>query len=103
MALLKLDKLTRRFGGLTATKDVSLAIEPGQLFGLIGPNGAGKTTLFNAMTGFGPADSGTVRFDGTAVERLAPHRIARLGMVRTFQSIRMLGGLIGVSARAANR
>ncbi|HAO99915.1 MAG TPA: high-affinity branched-chain amino acid ABC transporter ATP-binding protein LivG [Fibrobacteres bacterium] len=93
MALLKLDKLTRRFGGLTATKDVSLAIEPGQLFGLIGPNGAGKTTLFNLITGVYAPSEGSIEFEGTTISGFAPHLIASLGISRTFQNIRLFGSL----------
>jgi len=92
-ALLEVRGVSKAFGGVSANADVSFVVPKGTVTALIGPNGAGKTTLFNAMTGFGPPDSGTVRFDGVEVQRLAPHRIARLGMVRTFQSIRMLGEL----------
>jgi ABC-type multidrug transport system ATPase subunit len=62
MSLLQVKKLTMRFGGLTAVKDLSLTIEPGQIFSLIGPNGAGKTTAFNAITGIYPPTEGTVQF-----------------------------------------
>lgn len=91
--LLSVRNVSKSFGGVAATTDVSFDVAAGTVTALIGPNGAGKTTLFNAMTGFGPPDSGTVHFAGQAVHRLAPHRVARLGMVRTFQSIRMLAGL----------
>ncbi|MFT3855327.1 MAG: ABC transporter ATP-binding protein [Ilumatobacteraceae bacterium] len=92
-SLLVVDRVCKSFGGVHANTDVSFSVRRGTVAALIGPNGAGKTTLFNAMTGFGRADSGTVRFDGRAVQHRAAHRIARLGMVRTFQSIKMLGGL----------
>jgi branched-chain amino acid transport system ATP-binding protein len=85
--------LSKSFGGVTALKDVTLKIPAGTVTGLIGPNGAGKTTLFNTMTGFLPPDSGEVWFRGRRVERLRPYRIARLGMIRTFQSIRMFEGM----------
>ena len=85
--------LSKSFGGVKALKDVSLKIAAGAVTGLIGPNGAGKTTLFNAMTGFLPPDKGEVWFRGKRVDRLPPYRIARLGMIRTFQSIRMFEGL----------
>ena len=92
-ALLVVDQVCKSFGGVRANTDVSFSVHRGTVAALIGPNGAGKTTLFNAMTGFGRADSGTVTFDGHHVQHKAAHRISRLGMVRTFQSIKMLSGL----------
>jgi branched-chain amino acid transport system ATP-binding protein len=91
--LLVVDRVCKSFGGVQANTDVSFTVQPGSVASLIGPNGAGKTTLFNAMTGFGRADSGSVMFAGRPVQRMKAHRIARLGMVRTFQSIKMLAGL----------
>jgi branched-chain amino acid transport system ATP-binding protein len=85
--------VTKFFGGVVALKDVSLMVEAGGITGLIGPNGAGKTTLFNCMTGFLPPDSGEVVFEAKRVHRMRPYRVARLGMIRTFQSIRMFEGL----------
>jgi branched-chain amino acid transport system ATP-binding protein len=83
----------KSFGGVVALKDVSLSVPSGEITGLIGPNGAGKTTLFNCMTGFLPPDSGEVLFENKRVHRMRPYKVARLGMVRTFQSIRMFEGL----------
>ena len=85
--------VTKSFGGVKALTDVSMNVAAGAITGLIGPNGAGKTTLFNCMTGFLPPDSGQVIFEGRRVHRMAPYRVARLGMIRTFQSIRMFEGL----------
>jgi branched-chain amino acid transport system ATP-binding protein len=85
--------VTKSFGGVHANADVSFDVLPGSVTALIGPNGAGKTTLFNAMTGFGRPDAGTVTFAGRPIHRLPPHRVARLGLARTFQSIRMLDDL----------
>jgi branched-chain amino acid transport system ATP-binding protein len=92
-ALLKIDKVTRRFGGLTAVKDVSFSVEPGQLFGLIGPNGAGKTTLFNLITGVYRPDEGNIVLGESRVSGLPPHRITGSGIARTFQNIRLFGSL----------
>jgi branched-chain amino acid transport system ATP-binding protein len=91
--LLVVDQVSKSFGGVSANTDISFSVRPGSVASLIGPNGAGKTTLFNAMTGFGRADSGTVTFQGRQVHQMPAHRISRLGMVRTFQSIKMLAGL----------
>jgi len=85
--------LTRRFGGLIAVNDVSFDVREGEIFGLIGPNGAGKTTLFNLMTGLTPPSSGTLTYRGQKVTGLAPHRVAALGMSRTFQNIRLFRAL----------
>jgi len=90
-ALLEIDGVTVRFGGLTAVDDVSLAVAPGEICALIGPNGAGKTTLFNAVSGNAPVSQGEIRFKGEAIHRLAPHQIAAKGVRRTFQN----GGLFG--------
>jgi branched-chain amino acid transport system ATP-binding protein len=78
-----------RFGGLAALTNVSFQVAPGEIVGLIGPNGAGKTTLFNAISGLIPLTGGTVRLDGRDVAGLPAHRIARLGVGRTFQSPRL--------------
>ncbi len=93
MALLKLDKLTRRFGGLTAVKNISLEINPGHLFGLIGPNGAGKTTLFNLITGVYAPSEGVIEFDGRSIGGLKPNEIALVGISRTFQNIRLFNSM----------
>jgi len=84
--LLSVRNMTKRFGGLTAVKDVSFDVVPGEFLGIAGPNGSGKSTLFNVMTRipFGPS-AGEVTFDGHRIERLAPHKIAALGLARTFQ------------------
>ncbi|HEV8675817.1 MAG TPA: ABC transporter ATP-binding protein [Methylomirabilota bacterium] len=82
-----------RFGGLTALTGVSLRVASGEIVGLIGPNGAGKTTLFNVVTGLVRPTRGTVRFRGTPITRLPPFRIARLGVARTFQLVRILPAL----------
>ena len=81
------------FGGVAALDGCSLAIQKGSVTGLIGPNGAGKTTLLNLITGLVRPDAGSVIFDGHDIAALPMHRIASLGLVRTFQIVRELGGL----------
>ena len=92
-ALLETRGLTKRFGGLLATGGVDLAIEPGEIRGLIGPNGAGKTTLVNLIAGLYPPDAGDIRLDGQSLAGLAPHQIARRGLVRSFQVSRLFGNM----------
>ncbi len=87
--MLHVDHLTKRFAGLVALDDVSFHAGQGEIIGLIGPNGAGKTTLFNLLTGVIRPTAGGVRFDGNELTVLAPFRIARLGISRTFQNIRV--------------
>jgi branched-chain amino acid transport system ATP-binding protein len=82
-----------RFGGLAALTGFSLALRPRELVGLIGPNGAGKTTAFNVLTGVYRPSAGEVRIGGVLANGLRPHRIAALGVARTFQNIRLFGGL----------
>jgi branched-chain amino acid transport system ATP-binding protein len=87
MPLLKVDRVTKRFGGLEAVKDVSFEVEEGQIFAIIGPNGAGKTTLFNLFTGLLSFTAGSVHFKDHELRNLPPHQITRLGICRTFQNI----------------
>jgi branched-chain amino acid transport system ATP-binding protein len=88
-ALLETRNLTRHFGGLRAIGDISLSVNRGEILGVIGPNGAGKTTFFNLLTGIYPPSSGDILLDGHSIAGLSPSRIARLGMARTFQNIRL--------------
>ena len=90
MTLLSLEAVTRSFGGLKAVDDVSLVVEPGHITGLIGPNGAGKTTVVNLITGMLSLSAGRIMFNGQDISRLEPHRVARSGIARTFQNIRLL-------------
>jgi branched-chain amino acid transport system ATP-binding protein len=92
-AFFRAEGLTKRFGGLSAVEDFSLELAAGEIVGLIGPNGAGKTTVFNLITGLDEADSGSVYFEREFITGRAAHRIARLGIARTFQNIRLLGHL----------
>ncbi|SNR33309.1 ABC transporter ATP-binding protein [Blastococcus mobilis] len=87
------DGVTRTFGGLTAVSVDHLEIQRGGITGLIGPNGAGKTTLFNLLTGFDQPDTGTWSFNGRSLGKMAPHEVARLGVVRTFQLTKALSRL----------
>ncbi|MEX0790768.1 MAG: ABC transporter ATP-binding protein [Actinomycetota bacterium] len=89
--LLTAEKVTKVFGGLTAVREVDLAISPGEIRGLIGPNGAGKTTFFNCITGVYKPDGGEVLFEGSRLNGLKPHRITKAGVARTFQQIRLFG------------
>jgi branched-chain amino acid transport system ATP-binding protein len=91
--LLEVTGITKRFGGLVALDGVDLAAAPGQVTGLIGPNGAGKTTLFNVVTGFLVADAGEVRLGGERVTGLPSHLLARRGMARTFQKVKLFRGM----------
>ncbi|OYT70365.1 MAG: high-affinity branched-chain amino acid ABC transporter ATP-binding protein LivG [Chloracidobacterium sp. CP2_5A] len=93
VALLAAKSATVRFGGLVAVKDLDLAVASGQVFGLIGPNGAGKTTIFNVLTGIYRPTSGDIKLEGQSIVGLAPHEIARRGVARTFQNIRLFGEL----------
>jgi branched-chain amino acid transport system ATP-binding protein len=93
MALLDVRAVSKAYGGVRAVVDVSFSLREGEVLALIGPNGAGKTTLFNCLTGFARPDSGEVHFAGRRIDRLAPFQVARRGLVRTFQSIRMFSGL----------
>ena len=93
MTLLDVDGLRVTFGGVAAVDDASFTVEEGTLFGLIGPNGAGKTTCIEAITGYVPQARGRVRFDGRDLDGLAPHRRARLGLVRTFQAVELFDDL----------
>jgi len=87
MALLEIRGLSKHFLGVTAVDQVDLTVEPGELVSLIGPNGSGKTTLFNCVTGYLGADGGRVLFRGRDLTNAAPHRVARLGVARTFQQV----------------
>ena len=89
-ALLEVRDVSRSFGGVRAVDGASFDVAPGSLTALIGPNGAGKSSLFNIVSGFLRPERGTVRFEGRAIQRRAPHRIARAGLVRTFQTPRAL-------------
>jgi len=91
--LLEASGLTKRFGGVVAVNAVDLAITEGEVFGLIGPNGAGKTTLINVISGQLRADGGSLHFAGSDVTRLRPDQLARRGIARTFQAIRLFKGL----------
>jgi len=86
--MLRVEGLSKRFGGLKAVDDVSFEVTRGSIAALIGPNGAGKSTTFNLLTGFTRADAGTVTFDGEEITGSAPHVLARRGLVRTFQTAR---------------
>ena len=87
--LLEVEGLTMRFGGLTALAGVDLRVERGQIHGLIGPNGSGKTTMFNVISGFHQPAAGRVRFKGRELTGLRPDRVAREGLARTFQNIKL--------------
>jgi branched-chain amino acid transport system ATP-binding protein len=89
MALLAVQNVTKRFGGIVAVDDVSLDVEAGEIVGLIGPNGAGKTTLFNLVTGIYRPDSGDLVFDGETLLRTPPHRVVTRGIARTFQNLEL--------------
>jgi branched-chain amino acid transport system ATP-binding protein len=93
MSLLSLLNLTKSFGGLMAVNEVSFDVEEGTIVGLIGPNGAGKTTVFNLITGNHRSDRGTVRFEGEDITQWVTHRIVKLGIARTFQTIRLFQNL----------
>ncbi len=87
MALLRLDNVTLRFGGILALADLSLEVQTSEILGLIGPNGAGKTTAFNVITRLYRPDSGDVVFDGASLLNTPPHKIVRRGIARTFQNV----------------
>ena len=112
--MLELDAVTKRFGGLTAVREISLRAAPGEIVGIIGPNGAGKTTLFNVISGFFAPDGGRVLLDGRDVSRVPAHKICALGLCRTFQIVKpfgnlsvednvMIGGLTRLTSVAAAR
>jgi branched-chain amino acid transport system ATP-binding protein len=91
--VLTLERVTKRFGGLTAVRDVSFEVREGDLLGIIGPNGAGKTTLFNVISGYYRPDGGRVLLGGRDVGGEPPHVICRLGLTRTFQIVKPFGNL----------
>ena len=94
--LLQVSGLSMRFGGLLAVNGVGLTVNEKQVVSMIGPNGAGKTTVFNCLTGFYKPTSGSILLDGEAIEGLAGHQIARKGVVRTFQNVRLFKEMTAV-------
>ncbi len=108
-ALLDLTDIRVRLSGLQILDGVHLSVRQGSVTGLIGPNGAGKTTVFNVISGFVRPDSGTVRYDGTGLRRIRPHRLASMGIARTLQNVGLFASLTalenvmqGASARVRN-
>ncbi len=109
-AILSVERMSIHFGGLTAIEDLSLEVKEGEVLALIGPNGAGKTSAFNAITGYLPPSGGEIVFKGVRLNGLKPHRIAELGLVRTFQKTSVFGGrsaleniLIGLHLRSTQQ
>jgi branched-chain amino acid transport system ATP-binding protein len=92
-AVLRTDKATIRFGGLVAVNELCMDVREGEIYGLIGPNGAGKTTIFNLLTGVYKPTSGAIHFRGQRIDGLRPYEIARRGVSRTFQNIRLFPGM----------
>ncbi len=91
--VLECEAVSRWFGGLQALKDISVTVKQGEIFGLVGPNGSGKTTLVNAVTGFYPPQSGTIRFEGQQINGMKPYRVASIGIARTFQNVALFKGM----------
>jgi branched-chain amino acid transport system ATP-binding protein len=91
MALLEIDTLSVRFGGIIAVAEVSMEVDAGEIHGIIGPNGAGKTSLINAITGIAVPQSGSIRFAGIEIAGVAPHLISSRGLGRTFQHVELFG------------
>ncbi|MGA2550194.1 MAG: ABC transporter ATP-binding protein [Burkholderiaceae bacterium] len=96
MSLLRVEHVTKRFGGLIANEDISFDVEPGQVVGLIGPNGAGKTTLFNCIAGYAVPTSGSIWLGAKRLSGSSPEACARLGVGRTFQIARTFGSMTAV-------
>jgi ABC-type branched-subunit amino acid transport system ATPase component len=90
-AIIELKGVSKSFGGVVANRAISLTVPRGRITGLIGPNGSGKTTLFNSIVGYHPIDEGSICFEGREISRLRVQEIARLGMLRTFQTTRIYG------------
>jgi branched-chain amino acid transport system ATP-binding protein len=93
MSLLRLEQVSKSFGGIAAVRDVGFSAEPGEILGLMGANGAGKTTLFNLVSGVMQPDSGTIAFDGARIDGLRPDRVSRRGIARTYQIVRPFPGM----------
>jgi branched-chain amino acid transport system ATP-binding protein len=93
VSLLSVSGVTKRFGGITANRDISLDVAAGELIGIIGPNGSGKSTLFEVISGFYHPDAGVVRLEGRPLTGLSPDHVCRLGVARTFQKLRPFAGL----------
>jgi ABC-type branched-subunit amino acid transport system ATPase component len=102
-ALLEVEGLVKRFGGVTAVEACSFAVPEGTITALVGPNGSGKTTVFNLVTGYARADAGSVRFDGASIRRPEPVRLARRGLTRTFQQARFFPDLTLVENLVVSR
>src|SRR3972149_9597900 len=94
--ILEIKNLSKRFGGITAVDNFSLQVNKGEILGLIGPNGAGKTTLFNLVTGFLKPNFGTVLFKGRNITKLKPHKIANMGLARTFQNAQSFRRMLAI-------
>src|SRR5207247_10313139 len=92
MPLLQVERLSKRFGGVSAVHEVSFVLEEGELLGIMGPNGSGKTTLFNLIAGALSPDSGRIQFDGVDIGGLAAHRVCAAGVARTFHLVRPFPG-----------
>ena len=87
--IIQVRDVNKSFGGVVANRNISMDVEEGKITGLIGPNGSGKTTLFNSIVGYHPIDSGTIHFDNREISHLKVQKIARLGILRTFQQTRI--------------
>jgi branched-chain amino acid transport system ATP-binding protein len=110
MALLELENVTRRFGGVIALDDVSFSVQQGEIAGLIGPNGAGKTTAFNVITRLYRPESGEITFDGESLLKTPPHKVVGRGIARTFQNVELFSTmtvlenvLVGAHSRRHSR
>lgn len=91
--VLECRNVERRFGGLVAVTGIDMTINKGEIFGLVGPNGSGKTTLTNAITGFYPPNTGQILLDGTDITGTKPHKVAGMGVARTFQNLALFNGM----------
>src|SRR2546427_3578986 len=94
--VLKVSSVSKRFGGLQALSDVGITIEHGQVYGLIGPTGAGKTTFFNVLTGLYTPDTGSFELGGEPYKPSAVHKVAKAGIARTFQNIRLFADMTAI-------
>ena len=95
-AIIEINGVTKSYGGVVANKDIAMSVETGGITGLIGPNGSGKTTLFNSIVGYHPVDAGSIKFEGREISKLPVQKIARMGLLRTFQQTRIYGAMNGI-------